>query len=76
MSRNNDMIYCNRCGRIICRMEQQERTSFLTVRKNWGYFSDNKDGKLYIVDICEPCCDRLAEEFVIAPEIEENIELI
>ena len=44
--------------------------------QEFGNLSDNKDGKRYSVDICEPCCDRLAEEFVIAPEIEENIELI
>lgn len=76
MSRKEGMIYCNRCGRIICAEEQRDRTSFLAVRKDWGYFSENKDGKRYSVDLCEPCCDEMVQEFIIAPEIEENTEFV
>lgn len=76
MSRKEGMIYCNRCGRIICAEEQRDRTSFLAVRKDWGYFSENKDGKRCSVDLCEPCCDEMVQEFIIAPEIEENTEFV
>lgn len=76
MSRKEGMIYCNRCGRVICAQERQDMTSFLAVRKNWGYFSDQKDGMCYSADLCENCCDALAGEFVIAPTVEENTELV
>lgn len=76
MSRQEGVIYCNRCGRSICREEMQDKTSFLQVRKNWGYFSENKDGKIYSVELCEACCDELAQEFVIAPRIEEATEFV
>ncbi len=76
MSRKDGVIYCNRCGKRICLEEEKDKTSFLAVRKVWGYFSENKDGKIYSVELCEPCCDELAQEFALAPEIEENTELV
>lgn len=76
MSQKAGMIYCNRCGKVICREEECDKTSFLAVRKVWGYFSENKDGKIYSVELCEPCCDEMAQEFLIAPEITDNTELL
>lgn len=76
MSRKDGAIYCNRCGRKICLEEERDKTSFLAVRKVWGYFSENKDGKIYSVELCEPCCDEMVQEFAIAPKIEENTELV
>lgn len=76
MSRQKGAIYCNRCGKIICPEEMQDKTSFLIVRKAWGYFSENKDGKIYSVELCEPCCDEMAQEFAIAPRIEDSTEFI
>lgn len=76
MSRKNGVIYCNRCGKAICLGKEQEKVSFLAIRKEWGYFSENKDGKIYSVDLCEPCCDAVTREFLIAPQIDENTELV
>ena len=76
MSRKERVIYCNRCGKMICSEEEKDKTSFFALRKEWGYFSDNKDGKIYNVDLCEPCCDEMVREFVIAPEIEDSTEFV
>ena len=42
MSRKDQKIYCNCCGKMICLLSEKDRTSFLTVEKEWGYFSDKK----------------------------------
>lgn len=76
MSKKDGMIYCNRCGKEICPEGMRDKTSFLTVRKVWGYFSENKDGKIYSVELCETCCDEMVQSFVIAPKIEDNTELV
>ena len=70
MSRRAGLIYCNCCGRVICGEEEQGRASFLTIRKEWGYFSRDKDGEIHGMDICEPCYDRLVQGFALAPEKE------
>ena len=44
MSRKDQKIYCNCCGKVICMLSEKDHTSFLTVEKEWGYFSDKKDG--------------------------------
>lgn len=76
MSRKRNMIYCNCCGRPICLREQKDKTSFLRIKKEWGYFSNGKDGKLYSVDICEPCCETLVKSFAIPPEIDQVTEYV
>lgn len=76
MSREDGIIYCNRCGKRICLEAEKDKTSYLTVRKTWGYFSQNKDGMISSVELCETCCDEMVQEFAIAPQIEENTELI
>lgn len=76
MSRQEGAIYCNRCGKIICPVDRADKTSFLTVRKTWGYFSEGKDGKVYGVELCESCCDELIQEFALAPEISDNTEFV
>ena len=37
---------------MICLLSEKNRTSFLTVEKEWGYFSDKKDGRIHRMDIC------------------------
>ncbi len=69
------MIYCNKCGKMICLAEEIEKADYLKIEKNWGYFS-NKDGISQKVNICEDCCDTLAAEFQIPPVTEENTELL
>ncbi len=76
MSRKDNAVYCNCCGRRICGEEQEIRASFLTIRKEWGYFSDRKDGQIHSMDICEACYDMLVESFTIPPEKEEITEYL
>lgn len=76
MSRKENAIYCNCCGRLICQEEERDKTSFLTIKKEWGYFSDKKDGTVHSMEICEECYERLAESFVIPPEIKQITEFM
>lgn len=76
MSRKANIIYCNCCGKEICEEKQQAKTSFLTIKKEWGYFSRNKDGKIHSMDLCEPCYDELVQTFAIAPEVEQITEFL
>ena len=76
MSKISNVIYCNCCGRKICNAGGEERASFLAIRKTWGYFSDQKDGSIHTMEICEPCYDRLIKSFAIAPEIEPVTALL
>ena len=69
MSRKNGIIYCNRCGKEICMEDWKDRTSFLAIRKEWGYFSDKKDGMIHSMDICE-------ESLVIPPEEKKMTEFV
>lgn len=76
MSRKNQAVYCNCCGRKICTEEKKEKTSFLTIEKEWGYFSTEKDGEIHRMDICEECYDGLVKSFVIPPEIRKMTEYL
>lgn len=76
MSRKNQIIYCNRCGGEICAEDQVEKASFLTIHKEWGYFSDKKDGLLHSMDICESCYEKMVASFVIPPEEKKVTEFV
>ncbi len=75
MSRQAGTVYCNGCGRRLCREGAPEQVDFLTIEKEWGYFSKNKDGQMHRLDLCEECYDRLVQQLFIAPESEEVTEL-
>lgn len=67
-------LHCNKCGRkIVTQGSRQEE--FLTVEKQWGYFSNEKDGLRHKFCLCEDCYDRLLTEFALPAETEEVIEL-
>ena len=76
MSRNAKVVYCNCCGRKICAEGQQDKTSFLTIRKEWGYFSQGKDGQVHSLELCEACYDVLVQTFSIAPKVEQITEFL
>lgn len=76
MSREKDGIYCNRCGKLICKETDKDKTSFLMIQKEWGYFSDGKDGMIHRMDICESCYEALIQTFAIPPEQTGKTELI
>ena len=73
-------IVCNCCGkRELLRdangNERVPKQEFVTVEKNWGYFS-NKDGETHRVTVCEECYDKWTAGFAIEPEVKENTELL
>ena len=76
MSRKGNVIYCNNCGGRNCTEEQKMKASFLTISKEWGYFSNRKDGTVHSMDICEACYDLLVESFAIPPVTEEITEYL
>lgn len=76
MSRKENDIYCNRCGKKICAQEGRDYASYLAVSKEWGYFSDKKDGTRHCFDLCEECYDKLVEQFIIPPEKQRVTELL
>lgn len=60
-----DRVMCNCCGK-----ELDSDADYLSVEKEWGYFS-NKDGVRQRFDLCEDCVDRIVESFKISPETED-----
>ena len=76
MSRIDQKIYCNCCGKMICLSAENDRTSFLAVEKEWGYFSNEKDGRIHRMDICEPCYEKMIEKFAIPPEEKQVTEFV
>lgn len=67
-----EQIRCNQCGKIIVYGEGTNREDYLTVKKEWGYFSD-KDLELHEFHLCENCYDKLIQNFQI-PIYIKNIE--
>lgn len=76
MSRKDGTIYCNCCGKEICLEKLKDRTSFLTIEKEWGYFSEKKDGTVHSMDICETCYEKMVESFVIPPDKKHITEFL
>ena len=64
MSRKDQKIYCNCCGKMICLLSEKDRTSFLTVEK------------IHRMDICESCYEKMVEKFVIPPEEKQVTEFV
>ncbi len=70
-------IYCNCCGKEI-RFHENGKTAledYIAIDKNWGYFS-GKDGIRQKMIVCESCFDAWVEKFAIAPQEEEELELL
>lgn len=76
MSKKAGMIFCNCCGKAICAEEKSGMASYLAIKKEWGYFSDGKDGTIHSLELCEPCYDRMVQGFAIAPQIDRVKELV
>lgn len=69
------IVYCNKCGKVICQEETVEKADYLRIEKSWGYFS-NKDGIRQYINICENCYDELIGSLKIPPNEKENTELL
>ncbi len=73
MNRNNKKIICNQCGKEIGR-DGECHSDFLEITKNWGYFSNGKDGCTHRIFLCEDCYDKWILGFSIPPLQEEYTE--
>lgn len=67
-------LICNCCGRSLKKTEQVLLEDVCSVRVQWGYFS-RKDGENHSFELCEECYDRITQEFVIPPRVEQRTEI-
>ncbi|MBB5265605.1 ribosomal-protein-alanine N-acetyltransferase [Catenibacillus scindens] len=67
-------IICNQCGTSEDVDGGLMKKEFVSVEKEWGYFSD-KDTQIHRFDLCEACYDRLVAGFCYPVELERRLEL-
>lgn len=70
-----EQITCNKCGKQMKRENGVIKQDFLEITKAWGYFSQ-KDGKTYSFALCEECCDKMIEGFMVPVDIKDTTELL
>lgn len=68
-------IICNCCGKEIYAGQGIMTQDYLSIRKEWGYFS-NKDGKIQEFNLCEECYDDIISRFQIPVTVTEVTELM
>lgn len=68
-------VFCNQCGRELKVEDGYLKEGCFTADTVFGYFS-NKDGKHCHFDLCEECYDKLAAQFAIPAQIQEETELL
>lgn len=62
---------CNMCGKEL----KEVQDDYLSVRKEWGYFSE-KDQTVCRFHICETCFWRMLKTFTVPAEIYEQTETL
>ena len=73
--RNNQKIFCNKCGKEFVMNKDIVHEGIFNVEYMWGYFS-KKDGEIHSFDLCEECYDRMIDQFEIQVDIRESNEII
>lgn len=68
-------IVCNGCGCEADVVNDVVKKDFLSVRKDWGYFS-KRDGETDCWDLCEKCYDKFVSSFKIEIEVSDTTELM
>ena len=68
-------VYCNSCGKKIETTDNTKREDYISIKKEWGYFS-NKDTEHHEFDLCEACYDRITADFVIPITVKKEKELL
>ena len=68
-------VYCNSCGKKIETTDSTKREDYISIKKEWGYFS-NKDTEHHEFDLCEACYDRITADFVITITVKKEKELL
>ena len=75
MKQGTQIVKCNKCGSIICSGRKFNNKEYLSINKEWGFFS-NKDCQIHSFNICEDCYDEMIKEFLIPIDISEKIEVL
>ncbi len=57
-------VYCNMCGKAIEKDQFGKFYEYLSVDKNWGYFS-KLDGQKHSFDLCDKCYIDIVSKFKI-----------
>ncbi len=70
-----ETVICNGCGKKLAVRNGIVLEGVLHIDHVWDFFSE-KDGEIHHLDLCEECCDRMMQEFVIPVDREETIELL
>lgn len=70
----NDMIICNRCGKILKRHGSAVE-DYLHISKQWGYFSPC-DAIIEKMDICYECLKEWEKSFMYEPQLTKQTELL
>lgn len=68
-------VRCNRCGKELKIENEIVTEDYLSVEKEWGYFSE-QDGEVHSFDLCESCYHTLIQGFVIPVTKKNQSELI
>lgn len=74
---NNEKIktkVCNVCGFTIEKVDGRNDNDYLTVKKQWNYFSQ-KDLTTHLFVVCETCYDQWIKSFTIPVEEKEVTEV-
>lgn len=66
-----EKVQCNICGKEFTIENGLYKEDFLTITKEWGYFS-KKDIEKHSFRICETCYDEWTAAFMI-PVVKEKI---
>ena len=78
IEKNKQKVYevtCNKCGKLIAIGEALDKVDYLSITKEWGYFS-KKDNEVHSFDLCEECYDELLRSFEINTLIKKNTTYI
>lgn len=69
------VIRCNCCGEEYIVEGGVVKRDFLTIEKDWGYFSQ-KDGQRHSIVLCENCYDAWITQFQLPPVVSDTKELL
>lgn len=74
-AKNKLEIRCNCCGRRLRTENGMLLEDAFEGSKEWGYFS-KKDLEVHSFVLCEECCDRISDSFVIPVEVSKKREVM
>lgn len=57
-------VFCNMCGNEIKKNEFGKLYDYISVNKQWGYFS-TLDGSSHEFDLCDTCYKEIIKKFKI-----------